>query len=284
MIALQQTLMRSTSEAMNRQIPLGAVQSHQQSTSRRQFVRWLAGAAAAAIAPRRLAASEHQPHTSGADSTISRVGKDGIIFFPKMHRSDVMKGFPPPPGKQVTLDNWAHSSTGHWRWSHLNPDMVFKTVQIEKDTAPIWQLPRSTIAPGTLLQARVLWGHTRNEAREIPIAEWFERADIDALVVLRKGRIVAELYAGEMTARTRHMIWCASKSFLATLLAPLLVDGTLEEGAELTRYVPEFSETVVPSLALSRRKRYRRNDSIASNACQPAFDCTDGFVAFGEPP
>lgn len=51
-----------------------------------------------------------------------------------------MKGFPPPLDQRVTLDNWAYSSTGHWRWAHLNPDRLFKTVQIESGDTPVWVL------------------------------------------------------------------------------------------------------------------------------------------------
>ncbi|NLS92467.1 MAG: serine hydrolase [Planctomycetaceae bacterium] len=211
--------------------------------SRRHFTKCLAGAAATLIAQHRYSVSDEKRPPEEAHSKMPQVNGDGAIFFPDMHRSDVMKGFPPPEDQRVTLENWAYSSTGHWRWTHLNPDRVFKSIQIERGAGPVWQLPREMIAPDRLLQAEVLWGNAASEARKIPLPEWLERADIDALVALRDGRIVAEIYTGKMTPRTRHIIWCASKSFLSTLLAPLIASGRLDEHAELTRYVPELSKT-----------------------------------------
>jgi hypothetical protein len=63
------------------------------------------------------------------------------------------------------------------------------------------------------------------------------------LVVLRDGHIVVEQYFGAMTPRTRHVLWSASKSVLASILARCCSDGTLDEHAPAEDYVPELSGT-----------------------------------------
>ena len=46
-----------------------------------------------------------------------------------------------------------------------------------------------------------------------------------------------------MTPRTRHILWSASKSVLASLLAPFLSDGTLDERELATKYIPELARS-----------------------------------------
>ena len=97
--------------------------------------------------------------------------------------------------------------------------------------------------PQTLHRAQVLWGETRASAKRISVSEWLNRSQIDALVALHDGHVVAEIYCGEMTSLTPHIIWCGSKAVLATVLAPFLLDGTLDEKAQVTEYVPECERT-----------------------------------------
>jgi len=99
------------------------------------------------------------------------------------------------------------------------------------------------VDPQTLHRAQVLWGEARASAKRISVSEWLNRGQIDALVALHDGHIVAEIYCGEMTPRTPHIIWCGSKAILATVLAPFLLDGILNEQAEVTKYVQEFERT-----------------------------------------
>jgi CubicO group peptidase (beta-lactamase class C family) len=168
--------------------------------------------------------------------------EDGIVCHEEMHEMDVMKGFPPPRDKRVTWQNWSET-TARLRYAHLNPAFVFRTVPIERGDGPVWVLPRKMLDRQKLHRAEVLWGETEASAGRISVREWLNRSQTDALVALHDGHIVAEVYCGEMTPRTPHIIWCGSKAVLATVLAPFLVDGTLDEGAQVTHYFRKFGET-----------------------------------------
>ena len=164
------------------------------------------------------------------------------MYHRDIHKTNLMKGFPPPPDRRVTWENWSETTEG-LRFAHQNPAVVFRTVPIERGDGPVWGLPRKMLDPETLHRAQVLWGETEAKARRISVSEWLNRSQTDALVALHDGHIVAEIYCGEMTSRTPHIIWCGSKAVLATVLAPFLLDGTLDEKAEVTRYVREFERT-----------------------------------------
>jgi CubicO group peptidase (beta-lactamase class C family) len=64
--------------------------------------------------------------------------------------------------------------------------------------------------------------------------------DTDAWLVLHRGAVVAEAYAGTMTPETRHLLMSVSKSVVG-LVAGILCDrGLLDEGALVTSYLPDL--------------------------------------------
>ena len=174
--------------------------------------------------------------------SASLQAEHGVVYHQEFHKTDLMKGFPPPRDKRVTWENWSET-TGGLRYAHQNPDVVFRTVPIERGDGPVWVLPRKMLVPERVHSAQVLWGENEASAKRISVREWLNRSQTDALVALHDGHIVAEIYCGEMTSRTPHIIWCGSKAVLATVLAPFLLDSTLDETARVTEYVPEFENT-----------------------------------------
>ena len=168
--------------------------------------------------------------------------EDGVVYHPDIHNSDLMKGFPPPKDRRVTIENWT-DTTDTLRWTHLNGSVVFKTLAVEKGDGPVWILPRRMLDLEKLDRAQVLWGKTKQEAKRISVADWLRRSETDALVVLHDGHIVAEQYFGAMTPATPHRLWSASKSVLASILAPLLFERAVDEQALATKYVPELAQS-----------------------------------------
>lgn len=63
----------------------------------------------------------------------------------------------------------------------------------------------------------------------------------DALVVLRRGEVVLERYAGGTTAATPHIVMSATKAVTGLVAAMLAAEGVLDEEAPIARYVPEIS-------------------------------------------
>jgi hypothetical protein len=163
-----------------------------------------------------------------------------VVYHPR--QSDVMRGFPPPKERRVNIDNWTES-TPNLRWTHLHPYTVFPTAVLDPGRGPVWTLPRRMVDENDLAKLQVLWGGSREDARQIPVLDWLERSETDAFLVLHDGHIVVEHYWGDMTPRTPHQLWSASKSWLATLLAPLLAQGLIDADSPATRYVEELAGT-----------------------------------------
>ena len=190
--------------------------------SRRAFLATSGGVLAGGSA---LAASDcseaRAPQPPGGTAAASQLPagrtEDGVVYHREMYKSDLMKGFPPPKGRRVTAENWSETTEGI-RYAHLNPDSVFRTAPIEKGNAPVWLLPRKMLDPERLHRAKVLWGETRKNASQISVAEWLNRSQTDALVVLHNGHIVAEIYCGEMTPHTPHLVWCGKRLLVTVIL------------------------------------------------------------------
>lgn len=174
--------------------------------------------------------------------TATRQSEEGVIRHEDVRRSEMMAGFPPAENRRVTAENWSEQ-TATIRFAQLNPEYVFRTVLVDRGDGDTWLLPRRMIDPKVLDQAQILWGATRDAAREISVAEWLRRSETDAFLILHDGHIVAEQYFGDMGPHTRHILWCGSKAILATVLARFFLDGTLDEQALATKYVPELART-----------------------------------------
>jgi CubicO group peptidase (beta-lactamase class C family) len=68
----------------------------------------------------------------------------------------------------------------------------------------------------------------------------FDANYTDGIVVLHRGRIVYERYAGALTAERPHIAFSVTKSFVATLAGILIAEGRLDERAMVSRYLPEL--------------------------------------------
>ncbi len=134
--------------------------------------------------------------------------------------NSMMHAFPPPPEGQVTLANWRTAPFSHWGFSHVRE--LIPSAEIKNDPRSVRPLPEAPTALPSLDR----------------IAE-----PCNALLVLHRGRIVAERYADGMTAGTPHILMSVSKSMLGLLAGILAESGCLDTGAPVTEHVPEVSNT-----------------------------------------
>ena len=165
-----------------------------------------------------------------------------------------------------------------YQFSLFSQKVQFKAVPIEKGKARTCVLPRRMLDPEALGREKVRWGDSADTAITVSVDEWLRRTESDALVVLHDGQIVAEQYFGEMTPQTRHAIWCGSKSFLATVLAPFLCNGLLDEGVQVTEYVHEFLGTGFEGATVRHLLDY-----VTSLAYEEVWDSSEPEWVFGTP-
>ena len=133
----------------------------------------------------------------------------------------MMDRFPPPADEQVTLANWRTAPFSRWAFRHVRE--LIPSAEIPHDPAAVRPLPETPVpVPGFDGMAE----------------------DCDALLVLHRGRVVAERYGEGITATTPHILMSVSKSMLGLLAGILAETGRLDVEAPVADYVPEVAETV----------------------------------------
>lgn len=65
----------------------------------------------------------------------------------------------------------------------------------------------------------------------------------DGILVLHRGQVVYERYFGALAADKPHIAFSVTKSFVATLAATLIAEGTLDEKRTVGSYLPELQQS-----------------------------------------
>ena len=144
--------------------------------------------------------------------------------------TQLMQGFPPAAGSQVTLANWRTPPFSRWAFQHVRE--LVPSADIACDPAKTVPLPFQPVSLG--------------------VDEEIAATDTDALVVLHRGRLVYERYANGMGAQTPHILMSVSKSMLGLLAGVLAEKGVLDLERDVTQIVPELARTAYRGASVRR--------------------------------
>lgn len=112
-----------------------------------------------------------------------------------------------------------------------NMDTLFTTRTVAH-SGPVWQLPRADHALDFTYQVN---------GKTYTAEDFLERSYTNALLVMKDGRIVSELYRNNSNERTRFMGWSMTKSVTSTLVGALLADKLIASLDDpIVRYLPEL--------------------------------------------
>jgi CubicO group peptidase (beta-lactamase class C family) len=143
----------------------------------------------------------------------------------------VMAGFPPPPERRVSLENWDQPPFNRWTFQRVR--QVIPTREVSRGTEP----------------ACLLEGEPRDldhvsfetvQGRTATLAQLLEETFTDGFLVLHRGKVVTERYFNGMQPATLHLSQSVAKTVVGTVAGILIHRGTLDPDAPLTRYVPEL--------------------------------------------
>jgi CubicO group peptidase (beta-lactamase class C family) len=110
-------------------------------------------------------------------------------------------------------------------------DTLFTTRTVAH-SGPVWQLPRADHALDFTYQVK---------GQSVRADDFLERTYTNALLVMKDGRIVSEIYRNNSNERTRFMGWSMTKSVTSTLVGALLADKLIASLDDpITRYLPEL--------------------------------------------
>ncbi len=135
--------------------------------------------------------------------------------------------------QDVGLANWREHPFNRWGFRHI-PELI--------PTAEIPAAPGFSEAP----KVDDMWLTSSEMAvgdRRMRVVDVLQETFTDALVVMKRGEIVAEFHAPNFSTRSRHILFSASKSVTGMLAGILVADGLLDPDELISHYVPELKRS-----------------------------------------
>lgn len=163
--------------------------------------------------------------------------------FPDARASDPiamrwMVGDPPPPERRIAFYDMSYTKFPQLRWSFSHWRQFVPTVVVPRGAGPMSALPRALRDDLDAVRFTPM-----NGVQPMTWAESLDANYTDGVVVLHRGRIVYERYAGALTASGQHIAHSVTKSFFGTIGAMLVAEGALDEDARVSAYLPELKDS-----------------------------------------
>ena len=189
--------------------------------------------------------------------------------FPSAEETDPVKmgwmvGSPPPADRVIRFADGSGYRFPQTRWSFSNFRQLVPTTQVSRGTGAPVPLPR---ALRTDLDAVSFMPLGKTEP--MTWGEAFNANYTDGIVVLHKGRIVYERYAGALRPEGQHIAMSVTKSFFGTLGAVLVAEGKLDENAPVARYVPELKDSAFGDATIRQVLDMRTGLKYSENYLDP---------------
>ena len=166
--------------------------------------------------------------------------------FASAHDSDPvrmgwMQGSPPPPDRVIRFADNSNRTFPKLRWAFSHTRELVPTRGIARHTGgtpvPTWTLPR---APREAEIDALAFTPT-GAARTITWADSLQANYTDGIVVLHRGRIVYERYAGALSEQGQHIAMSVTKSFTGLLAAWLAHEGVFDPKRSVAHHVPDMA-------------------------------------------
>ena len=141
---------------------------------------------------------------------------------------------PAAPGKPVIpRQDWDRAPWNRWTFQNVR-DMV-PTTRVWRGEGPASPLPTNLQDIDAIAF----------DADGIPgtIGTFLEEGYADGLLVLHRGKVVAERYLNGMSPHTLHLSQSVAKSIVGTLAGILIGHGLVDPAAPVTHYLPELETT-----------------------------------------
>lgn len=131
----------------------------------------------------------------------------------------------------VQVLRWHMLDAGVNALTFRSMDTLFTTRTVPRSGA-VWNLPRHDRP----LDFTYAW-----QGQAIPAQQFLERTRTNALLVLKDGRIVSEIYRNNTDATTRFIGWSMTKSITSVLVGCALAQGHIDSlDTPVVHYLPEL--------------------------------------------
>ncbi|WP_424970521.1 serine hydrolase domain-containing protein [Dinoroseobacter sp. S76] len=160
-----------------------------------------------------------------------------------------MQGFPPPPEKQITQPDSVYFSFPRLRWSVCHLREFLPTEEISRGLGAPRPLP--VLAPealsASMAEIDVLSFRPMGDDGPMSFDAAFDMIYTDGLLILHRGEIVYERYAGCLAEDGKHAIMSMTKSITGLLGEILVAEGVLDDTALVRDIIPEIGESAFAS-------------------------------------
>jgi CubicO group peptidase (beta-lactamase class C family) len=145
----------------------------------------------------------------------------------------LMRGFPPPPEFRVRPDQaYADPRFTHWYMQHARE--VSGTADVSSRHGAVVPLPEDIMDLDGVAVSRADGG-------QWTLDEMLRGTCVDAVAVLRRGRLVYERYFNGMRPETPHLCQSVTKALASCVAATLVEAGRLSVDDEVAAIVPELA-------------------------------------------
>jgi CubicO group peptidase (beta-lactamase class C family) len=175
-----------------------------------------------------------------------------------------MQGSPPPTDKVVRFADGSGYKFPQTRWSFSNFRQLIPTTQVSRGIGAPVPLPRALREDLDAVSFVPL-----GKSTPMTWGEAFNANYTDGIVVLHKGRIVYERYAGALRPEGQHISMSVTKSFFGTLGAMLVAEGKIDENATVAQYVPELKDSAFGDATLRQVLDMRTGLKYSENYLDP---------------
>jgi CubicO group peptidase (beta-lactamase class C family) len=149
-----------------------------------------------------------------------------------------MQGHPPPMDKRIQQSDGSYFTFPKTRWAFSNTREIVPTSSVSRGEAAISALPtaiRSDLDGITF--------HVLETNQSMTWGEAFDANYTDGVLVMHKGKIIDERYAGALKPEQQHWAFSVTKSFVGVLGAMHVMDGSLDETKLIPHYIPELKDS-----------------------------------------
>lgn len=175
-----------------------------------------------------------------------------------------MVGSPPPPDRVIRFDDGSYWGFPAMRWTVSNFRQLMPTINVSRGLGPVAALPRALRSD--------LDGVTFTPLNSDKTMTWRQSLDAnytDGIVVLHRGRIVYERYFGVLKPEGQHGAMSVTKTFVGTLAAMLVAEGTLDAARRVDHYVPELAPSAFGSATVRQVMDMTTDIRFSENYADP---------------
>ncbi|MDR3398843.1 MAG: serine hydrolase, partial [Pandoraea sp.] len=149
-----------------------------------------------------------------------------------------MTGFPPPDDKAIRFTDGDYFAFPKSRWTVCHFRELMPTVGVPRGPGAAVPFLRKLDTGIDAVTFTPIGG-----ARPMTWREAFDANYTDGIIVLHKGKVVYERYAGCLDATGQHGAMSVTKSLTGLLGEMLVAEGVIDDTARVDTIVPELSKS-----------------------------------------